>query len=102
MDSSIECLEEVDNADKQLVESIKLLLCEIRGAFSPSGVKKLPYTVYLTDPSLLWPGDYLSSRVAVYLDVLPALLDILLVYSLAVYKPSLIVRVHCVYQHLAH
>ena len=40
MDSSIECLEEVDNADKQLVESVKPLLCEIRGAFSQSGVKK--------------------------------------------------------------
>ena len=48
MDSGIECVEEVDDADKQLVESVKPLLCEIRISFSESGVRKISYTVYLT------------------------------------------------------
>ena len=50
MDSGIECIKEVDNADKQLVESVKPLLCEIRGSFPESSLRKISYTVYLTDP----------------------------------------------------
>ena len=50
MDSGIECVSEVDNADKQLVESVKPLLREVCSSFSESGVRKLSYTVYLTDP----------------------------------------------------
>ena len=30
MDSGVKCVKEVDNADKQLVKSVKSLLCEIR------------------------------------------------------------------------
>ena len=51
MDSGIESVAEVDNADKQLVKSIKSLLCEIRGPFPESGIEKISYTVYLTDPT---------------------------------------------------
>ena len=50
MDSGIKSVAEVDNADKQLVKSIKSLLCEIRRPFPESGVEKISYTVYLTDP----------------------------------------------------
>ena len=48
--NGVKCVEEVDNADKQLVKSVKPLLCEIRGSFSQSGLRKISYTVYLTDP----------------------------------------------------
>ena len=50
MDSGIESVAEVDNADKQLVKSIKSFLCEIRGPFPESRIEKISYTVYLTDP----------------------------------------------------
>ncbi len=40
----------MDNANKQIVKSVKPLLCEIRGPFSESGLRKISYTVYLIDP----------------------------------------------------
>ena len=52
MDSGIESVAEVDNADKQLVKSVKPLLCEIQGPFPESSVRKISYTVYLTDPTI--------------------------------------------------
>ena len=43
----------MDVADKQLVQSIKPLLCQVYGTFSESSIEKVSYTVYLTDPDPL-------------------------------------------------
>ena len=51
MDSGVECLQEMDDADKQLVKSVKPLLCEIRRQFSESSLRKISYTVFLTYPN---------------------------------------------------
>ena len=51
MDSGVKCVEEIDNADKQLVESVKSLLREVRGPFPESSLRRISYTVYLTDPN---------------------------------------------------
>ena len=52
MDSGVKCVEEIDNADKQLVESVKSLLREVRGPFPESSLRRISYTVYLTDPAI--------------------------------------------------
>ena len=43
----------MDDANKQLVESIELFLRKVRGSFSENSLRKFSYTVYLTDPSTL-------------------------------------------------
>ena len=72
MDSGIESVAEVDNADKQLVKSIKSLLCEIRRPFPESGIEKISYTVYLTDP-LTSLFSMLATHIVVFPSVEPTM-----------------------------
>ncbi len=53
MDSCVECFEEMDNADKQLVKSIKPLLREVRGSFPESGIEKYFIHSLLDSPNIV-------------------------------------------------
>ena len=62
MDSGIECVQEMDNADKQLVKSIKSLLCEIRGPFPESGIENLIHSLLDRPPeSINLVSNYIYS-----------------------------------------
>ena len=54
----------MDVADKQLVQSIKPLLCQVYGTFSESSIEKISYTVYLTDPQIYHAGTLESAEAA--------------------------------------
>ena len=69
MDSSIECVEEMDDADKQLVKSVKPLLCEIRVSFSESSVRKKVIHSLLDRPGAGDKADICTAASLLGLDI---------------------------------
>ncbi len=62
MDSGVKCVKEVDDADKQLVESVKPLLCEIREPFPQSGIEKTLIHSLLDRPVKADKNSLLSAK----------------------------------------
>ena len=68
--------QEVDDADKQLVESIEPFLHKVRGSFSESSLRKISYTIYLTDPCRML-ADSSKKNKLLHLNMLAFSLNIL-------------------------